>query len=162
MEHNTNLTLDVSIMTVPMFRFFALPDYCFEELKIPQWAYDKRRSPLYVRPCVEVSSATVVPAALSRPGTKLSLPVGDTGEVIPPFAASDLGLPLGRTFGKHIAFSEPVEPSSVTETRAFALTQPTVRHACSATKPQYDFAAPVRRQTVALSADDGSRNRQEL
>lgn len=56
MEHNTNLTSDVSYLIVPMFRFFSLPDYSFQEMKVPTWAYDKRRSPYYVRPDMQVSS----------------------------------------------------------------------------------------------------------
>ena len=56
MEHNTNLTTDVSHLIVPMFRFFALPDYSFDDIKVPAWAFDKRCSPLYVRPEVQVCS----------------------------------------------------------------------------------------------------------
>merc|ERR1719197_364517 len=56
MEHNTNLTADIAYLIVPMFRFFALPDYSFQDLVVPSWAYDKRRSPLYVRPDVQVTS----------------------------------------------------------------------------------------------------------
>lgn len=45
MEHNTNLLTDLEFFVLPMFQFFALPDYAFQELKVPSWAYDKRRSP---------------------------------------------------------------------------------------------------------------------
>lgn len=44
MEHNTNLLADVAYLVLPMLQFFALPDYCFEEVQVPKWAYDKRLS----------------------------------------------------------------------------------------------------------------------
>ena len=56
MEHNTNLTVDHGFLILPMFRFFALPDYSFQELHVPTWAFDKRRSPLYKKPDVQVCS----------------------------------------------------------------------------------------------------------
>lgn len=39
MEHNTNLLLNAEHLAVPMLRFFALPDYCFQELRVPPWAF---------------------------------------------------------------------------------------------------------------------------
>lgn len=39
MEHNTNLLLDVGYLVLPMLQFFSLPDYCFEELHVPVWAF---------------------------------------------------------------------------------------------------------------------------
>jgi len=42
MEHNTNLHTDVTYFVLPMLQFFSLPDYCFDELRVPDWAYDKR------------------------------------------------------------------------------------------------------------------------
>lgn len=47
MEHNTNLLANVTYFVLPMLQFFSLPDYCFEDIKVPSWAYDKRLSPLY-------------------------------------------------------------------------------------------------------------------
>lgn len=47
MEHNSNLHSDASYFVLPMLQFFALPDYCFEELRVPQWAFDKRLSTHY-------------------------------------------------------------------------------------------------------------------
>lgn len=44
MEHNTNLLADVTYLVLPMLQFFALPDYCFEDVQVPSWAYDKRLS----------------------------------------------------------------------------------------------------------------------
>merc|ERR1719159_921293 len=56
MEHNTNLLANLRFFVLPMFQFFALPDYAFQELRVPEWAYDKRRSPFYIRPGIQVSS----------------------------------------------------------------------------------------------------------
>lgn len=47
MEHNTNLLANVTYFVLPMLQFFSLPDYCFEDINVPKWAYDKRLSPLY-------------------------------------------------------------------------------------------------------------------
>lgn len=44
MEHNTNLHADAGFFVLPMLQFFALPDYCFDEIRVPHWAYDKRLS----------------------------------------------------------------------------------------------------------------------
>lgn len=44
MEHNTNLHADAAFFVLPMLQFFALPDYCFDEIRVPHWAYDKRLS----------------------------------------------------------------------------------------------------------------------
>jgi len=50
MEHNTNLLANVTYFVLPMLQFFSLPDYCFEDIKVPSWAYDKRLSPFYNSP----------------------------------------------------------------------------------------------------------------
>jgi len=42
MEHNTNLHSDVSFFVLPMLQFFPLPDYCFEEIRLPPSVFDKR------------------------------------------------------------------------------------------------------------------------
>merc|ERR1719329_917047 len=39
MEHNTNLLQNVGYFVLPMLQFFSLPDYCFEEIEIPGWAF---------------------------------------------------------------------------------------------------------------------------
>merc|ERR1712007_224339 len=39
MEHNCNLLKNVSYFIVPMLQFFPLPDYSFEEIHMPSWAY---------------------------------------------------------------------------------------------------------------------------
>lgn len=38
MEHNTNLLTNVNFLVLPMLQFFALPDYCFEDIQVPHWA----------------------------------------------------------------------------------------------------------------------------
>jgi len=47
MQHNTNLLTNLQFFVLPMFQFFALPDYVFQDMVVPDWAYDKRRSPFY-------------------------------------------------------------------------------------------------------------------
>jgi len=42
MSHNTNLFEDVAYFVLPMLQFFSLPDYCFEDISVPKWAFDKR------------------------------------------------------------------------------------------------------------------------
>jgi len=42
MEHNSSLQQDPTFFVLPVLQFFALPDYCFDELHVPQWAYEKR------------------------------------------------------------------------------------------------------------------------
>lgn len=39
MEHNTHLLANVGFLVLPMLQFFALPDYCFEDIQAPPWAY---------------------------------------------------------------------------------------------------------------------------
>jgi len=40
MEHNTNILADTTHFFLPMMQFFSLPEYCFDELVVPKWAYD--------------------------------------------------------------------------------------------------------------------------
>lgn len=42
MEHNTNLLADLGYLVLPMLQFFPLPDYCFEDIKIPKWAFRRK------------------------------------------------------------------------------------------------------------------------
>jgi len=44
MHHNSNLYTDPNFFVLPMLQFFALPDFCFEDPKVPHWAFDKRLS----------------------------------------------------------------------------------------------------------------------
>eukprot|EP00929_Paragymnodinium_shiwhaense_P108182 TRINITY_DN74507_c0_g1_i1.p1 TRINITY_DN74507_c0_g1~~TRINITY_DN74507_c0_g1_i1.p1 ORF type:complete len:626 (+),score=96.10 TRINITY_DN74507_c0_g1_i1:291-2168(+) len=47
MEHNTNLLADISYLVLPMLQFFSLPDYCFDDMNVPSWVYDKRMCPYW-------------------------------------------------------------------------------------------------------------------
>jgi len=47
MEHNSNLLSDVTYLTLPMLQFFPLPDYCFDDVSIPEWVFNKELSPFY-------------------------------------------------------------------------------------------------------------------
>mmetsp|Transcript_21580 Transcript_21580/g.49151 ORF Transcript_21580/g.49151 Transcript_21580/m.49151 type:complete len:235 (+) Transcript_21580:464-1168(+) len=43
MEHNTSLMSEPNYFVMPMLQFFALPDYIFEDICVPDWAYRKKR-----------------------------------------------------------------------------------------------------------------------
>ena len=45
MTHNSSLLRDVGSFVMPMTRFFALPDYAFENLEVPSWAFPSDMSP---------------------------------------------------------------------------------------------------------------------
>jgi len=77
MEHNTNLLTNLQFFVLPMFQFFALPDYAFQDLMVPAWAYDKRRSAFYIRPSVEISSHQL-PSTTGKK-KKMLIPSGDDG-----------------------------------------------------------------------------------
>mmetsp|Transcript_77929 Transcript_77929/g.252231 ORF Transcript_77929/g.252231 Transcript_77929/m.252231 type:complete len:506 (+) Transcript_77929:177-1694(+) len=47
MHHNTNLHSDASYFVLPMLQFFGLPDYDFNDMRVPAWAFDKRLSSRY-------------------------------------------------------------------------------------------------------------------
>uniref|UniRef100_A0A7R9ZWI2 Serine aminopeptidase S33 domain-containing protein n=1 Tax=Pyrodinium bahamense TaxID=73915 RepID=A0A7R9ZWI2_9DINO len=47
MHHNTNLVSDATFLVLPMLQFFCLPDYDFDDVKVPAWVFDKRLSPSY-------------------------------------------------------------------------------------------------------------------
>mmetsp|Transcript_9325 Transcript_9325/g.19269 ORF Transcript_9325/g.19269 Transcript_9325/m.19269 type:complete len:98 (-) Transcript_9325:30-323(-) len=57
MEHNSNLLADTSYLAVPMLQFFSLPDYSFEELRVPPWVYRPDVSSPVLRQPVVVSLA---------------------------------------------------------------------------------------------------------
>merc|ERR1711904_431283 len=110
-----------------MFRFFALPDYSFQDLKLPAWAYNKRRSPLYVRPGVQVSSTTEkvsLSGNVESTGT-MSMPAGD--DYVEPF--DDANASTKPSTDKD---EEPLVSSAV-------LINSTVMHSYSATKERYKF-----------------------
>lgn len=135
MEHNTNLTSDMTYLVVPMFRFFTLPDYSFDDLEVPAWAFDKRRSAMYVRPDAQVCSDSVeVSLCASSRGAPSSdvatmlLPEGDDADT-PPGEDELQGRPPTAAGDK-----SPRDFESVA-----VVVQPTVLHAYSATKQRYIF-----------------------
>lgn len=67
MEHNTNLFSNLSFFVLPMLHFFSLPDYAFEEIKVPKWAYNKRLSPFYEKPRIQLQSDQKPTAVGGRP-----------------------------------------------------------------------------------------------
>jgi len=140
MEHNANLTTNIAFLTMPMFRFFSLPDYSFDELKVPAWAFDKRRSPYYVRPAIEVQSrAIVLPVKSgSSPGINLPEPDEDEDPVDPTLDIRRLQRELteelkGRARSA-IGDQPVVDYESIT-----VLSNPVVLHSYMATKQRYDF-----------------------
>lgn len=137
MEHNTNLASDVSYLVVPMFRFFSLPDYSFTELEVPSWAFDKRRSSLYVRPEVQVSSH-IAPVSSNGiegiPGT-MSLPIGDDDAATP---LDDDPDQVARKRASRV----PGDTPPVDYEKIAVLIHPTVLHSYSATKQRYIFQDP--------------------
>mmetsp|Transcript_41587 Transcript_41587/g.123459 ORF Transcript_41587/g.123459 Transcript_41587/m.123459 type:complete len:505 (-) Transcript_41587:84-1598(-) len=145
MEHNTNLTTDVSCLIVPMFRFFSLPDYSFEELQVPAWVYDKRRSPLYVRPAMEVFSRSSVGRSSPEEGPVMAMPGGDDEEI----------QPLDKEL-LHQGEWDFQEGSPLADSLS-ALTHPTVRHSYHAKKQCYDFGSPVIRKPDDSFAAEGNR-----
>lgn len=96
MEHNTNLLTNLQFFVLPMFQFFALPDYAFQDLQVPPWAYDKRRSPFYIRPGVEISSHQLPTAAGKK---KMLMPSGDDG-IVPVAIDSPRRQPEAATVAK--------------------------------------------------------------
>jgi hypothetical protein len=41
MSHNTSLLKDVGTFILPMTHFFSLPDYTFEDIEVPEWAFPR-------------------------------------------------------------------------------------------------------------------------
>jgi len=140
MEHNSNLTTNIAYLIMPMFRFFSLPDYSFAELKVPAWAYEKRRSPFFQRPAVEVCSHSHVPQGVVQCSVPLGVPDGDE-EVEPIIQSQDVPHPQreltaelqGRA--KSAAGDTPVEDYEANT----VLSNPVVLHSFTATKERYDF-----------------------
>mmetsp|Transcript_100269 Transcript_100269/g.189082 ORF Transcript_100269/g.189082 Transcript_100269/m.189082 type:complete len:778 (+) Transcript_100269:144-2477(+) len=103
MEHNTNLLTNLKFFVLPMFQFFALPDYVFQDLHVPPWAYDKRRSPYYVRPGVEISSHQL-PTTPSK--KQLTMPSGDNGCM--PVAGEHEPVKKEQAAGKRLSLKKKV------------------------------------------------------
>jgi len=66
MGHNTDLLSHADLLIRPMLRFFALPDYNFDELHVPPQAFDKRL-------CLQYHNLM----ELARDESPLMKPVGD-------------------------------------------------------------------------------------
>eukprot|EP00930_Biecheleria_cincta_P018338 TRINITY_DN14323_c0_g1_i1.p1 TRINITY_DN14323_c0_g1~~TRINITY_DN14323_c0_g1_i1.p1 ORF type:complete len:417 (+),score=71.76 TRINITY_DN14323_c0_g1_i1:107-1357(+) len=66
MSHNVDLLADAEFLVRPLLRFFSLPDYSFEELRVPPEAFNKRLCQLY--------HGLVETTKHDRP---LTMPVGD-------------------------------------------------------------------------------------
>jgi len=83
MEHNSNLLFNIQYFILPMFQFFSLPDYVFQDIEVPAWAWDKHRSmyqqsmqtpvgislPSALRVALEASETALIPP--SEPLVKL-------------------------------------------------------------------------------------------
>lgn len=65
MEHNTNLLTNLQYFVLPMFQFFALPDYVFQDMEVPEWVYDRRRCPAVQHPTSATSLSPSLPHSLS-------------------------------------------------------------------------------------------------
>mmetsp|Transcript_17947 Transcript_17947/g.32580 ORF Transcript_17947/g.32580 Transcript_17947/m.32580 type:complete len:446 (+) Transcript_17947:132-1469(+) len=64
MEHNTSLFSNVAYFVLPVLQFFALPDYCFEEMQIPDWVFDKRL-------CAVFGKAVEMPSTIQSKSAQL-------------------------------------------------------------------------------------------
>lgn len=60
MHHNSNLLVDPTVFVLPMLQFFTLPDYTFEELKVPEWCRSKFLAALTPRSCRSAVSGTML------------------------------------------------------------------------------------------------------
>lgn len=151
MEHNSNLTADASYLIVPMFRFFALPDYCFRELKVPAFLFDKRRSPLYQKPEMEVSFRGIIPPT-NFGGLVANMPEGDDAESPVDPGLDPLCQPLENLKGR--ARTAKGDSPIVDFEKVAVLTQPTVRHKYRATKQSYAFDTSENDKTALLPWKD--------
>lgn len=103
MEHNTNLLSHVSYFVLPMMQFFALPDYCFEDIYVPAWVYDKRMSPFYremrsqqtAMQSLGCLSFPSVPCMSQKPQSPAKWSLREAPKMVPPpLAAESSGPPL--------------------------------------------------------------------
>mmetsp|Transcript_43587 Transcript_43587/g.102743 ORF Transcript_43587/g.102743 Transcript_43587/m.102743 type:complete len:672 (-) Transcript_43587:96-2111(-) len=117
MEHNTNLLTNLQFFVLPMFQFFALPDYTFQDLVVPAWAYDKRRCPSYVRPQVEIASNQAPRNA--DPNQIMSVPRGDNGDLpLPAHNSDQVPAPTqARPSPREVEVKDPLMVNMKPETR---------------------------------------------
>jgi len=78
MSHNTSLLKDVGTFILPMTHFFSLPDYAFEEIEVPDWAFPKTS--------LQPPEASSVPRPVEEetPEAARKLPVIEPGWLAPP------------------------------------------------------------------------------
>mmetsp|Transcript_67578 Transcript_67578/g.144590 ORF Transcript_67578/g.144590 Transcript_67578/m.144590 type:complete len:458 (+) Transcript_67578:181-1554(+) len=163
MEHNANLTLNPSLLIAPMFRFFSLPDYSFQELVVPTWAFDKRASPLYVRPQIEVCSGSSVPSKTNLV-VPIAMPAGDDADMPELPGGQEEEEEEGEEDSTEEARHPCRRPQVASGDTAVedeelntAMAHPTVLHTYQATKQQYRFCpeepqdAPKRRASALSS-----------
>jgi len=79
MSHNTSLLKDVGTFILPMTHFFSLPDYTFEEIEVPLWAY-----PPSAFNDMEEEQEASQPADEETPDAARQLPVLEPGWLVPP------------------------------------------------------------------------------
>merc|ERR1719362_1484590 len=84
MGHNTNLLTNLGFLILPMFQFFSLPDYAFDEIHVPPWAYDRTRYFASCRSGVVVSSSTGQRAASASASLRTTHPAEEvpSGDVL--------------------------------------------------------------------------------
>lgn len=83
MEHNTNLLTNLQFFVLPMFQFFALPDYVFQDMDVPDWAYQ--------RPCAG-SGAAIADSGSPQPDVELPTYSRSLGDSIPEHEDDDIGV----------------------------------------------------------------------
>merc|ERR1712232_1459766 len=110
-----------------------------DELKVPNWAFDKRRSHLYVRPEMEVCSHSLVPltkiagCVFMPAGDEEEKPVDPSIEIEPIETELEPADPQGRA-----RRCNGDMPASDYE-KVTVLSYPTALHSYRATKRRYDF-----------------------
>mmetsp|Transcript_60702 Transcript_60702/g.141452 ORF Transcript_60702/g.141452 Transcript_60702/m.141452 type:complete len:458 (+) Transcript_60702:199-1572(+) len=75
MHHNSNLISDASYLVLPMLQFFCLPDYDFNDVKVPEWAFHNRH--LADRFCESAAAAAQDPEA----GSQRNRSLGANGQI---------------------------------------------------------------------------------
>jgi len=106
MEHNTNLLTNLQFFVLPMFQFFALPDYIFQDMHVPAWAYDKRRSPFYM----SGSAGATGEAAPGDPGDVPRLPSHNAPRRIVPLLSLQSQFPAGTATEAKFTFRHEAAP----------------------------------------------------
>eukprot|EP00438_Fugacium_kawagutii_P027245 Skav214338 [mRNA] locus=scaffold86:371695:372675:+ [translate_table: standard] len=106
MTHNSSLLRDVASFVMPMTRFFSLPDYAFEEVEVPSWAFPTAemgqvKSNLSVKSCVSCCAhfagtheATVEPISRLRPDSE-DHDISESAGIRFEESSDDEGLPTG-------------------------------------------------------------------